>query len=72
MAAVFHRTNFLVDAEAFTAGLRFYLLLPQLLRLSSAPTLTDAPARPDMPDFSYEADSCRHCPTMVTLYAIAT
>ncbi len=54
----------LVEPPRFTAGLRSYLLLPQLLRLSTPPVLVDPPASSDAPDFSYEADACRHCPGM--------
>ena len=50
-----------ISPEQFTAGLRFYLLLPQLLRLSSAPAVVDVPA-PGARDFSYDADLCRHHP----------
>jgi len=55
----------LVEPPHFTAGLRSYLLLPQLLRLSTPPVLVDPPASSDAPDFSYEADACRHCPGRV-------
>ena len=55
----------IVEPPHFTAGLRSYLLLPQLLRLSTPPVLVDPPASSDAPDFSYEADACRHCPGRV-------
>jgi hypothetical protein len=55
----------LVEPPHFAAGLRSYLLLPQLLRLSTPPVLVDPPASSDAPDFSYEADACRHCPGRV-------
>jgi hypothetical protein len=44
------------------AKLSLYLLLPQLLRLSteSPPVLVDPPASSDTP-FSYKADAYRHC-----------
>ena len=51
-----------VEPHHFTAGLRSYLLLPQLLRLSTPPVLVDPPASPGARDHSYEADACRHCP----------
>jgi hypothetical protein len=51
-----------VEPHHFTAGLRSYLLLPQLLRLSTPPVLVDPPASPAARDHSYEADACRHCP----------
>jgi hypothetical protein len=54
-------SDLVVDPQYFIAGLRFYLLLPQLLRLSDVPALVDVPAQ-DQPNFSYEADPCRHCP----------
>ena len=41
------------------------MLLPQLLRLTTPPVLVDAPASPGAPDYSYEADACRHCPGRV-------
>ena len=33
-----------ISPEQFTAGLRFYLLLPLLLRLPTAPAVVDVPA----------------------------
>ena len=53
--------DLVVDSRYFIAGMRSYLLLPQLLHLSAAPTIVDAPADA-RPDYSYEADRCRHCP----------
>jgi hypothetical protein len=50
-------SDLVVDPQYFIAGLRFYLLLPQLLRLSDVPALVDVPAQ-DQPNFSYEADPC--------------
>ena len=44
----------------YISGLRLYLLLPQLLRMPTAPVLV-APPAPGAPDLSYEADACRHC-----------
>ena len=44
----------------YISGLRFYLLLPQLLRFPTAPVRVDPPAA-GAPDLSYEADACRHC-----------
>ena len=55
----------MVEAHHFTAGLRSYLLLPQLLRLATSPVLVSPPDSSDAPDFSYEADVCRHCPGRV-------
>ena len=49
-----------VGSADYIAGLRFYLLLPQLLRLPSMPVAADPPAEGAL-DFSYEADACRHC-----------
>ena len=54
-----------VEPHHFTAGLRSFLLLPQLLRLATPPVLVDPPASPGVLDFSYEADVCRHCPGCV-------
>jgi hypothetical protein len=45
----------IVEPPHFTAGLRSFLLLPQLLRLSTPPVLVDPPASSDAPDFSHEA-----------------
>ena len=50
-----------IPPELFVSGLRFYLLLPQLLRRTSAvPVMLDQP-REDRRDFSYQADLCRRC-----------
>jgi hypothetical protein len=49
-----------VGSSDYIAGLRFYLLLPQLLRLPSLPVVADPPAEGAL-DFSYEADACRLC-----------
>jgi hypothetical protein len=53
-------SDLVIDSRDFTSGLRSYLLLPQLLRLPSAPVIVD-PHVDGTPDFSYEADACRHC-----------
>jgi hypothetical protein len=50
-----------IEHADFVAGLRFYLLLPQLLRMPSDPATLDTPASDSSSDFSYEADVCRHC-----------
>jgi hypothetical protein len=54
-----------VEPHHFTAGLRSYLLLPQLLRLSTPPVLVDPLVSPGAADYSYEADACPHCPGRV-------
>ena len=53
-------SGLVVSHADYISGLRFYLLLPQLLRMPTPPALADPPA-PGAPDFSYEADACRHC-----------
>jgi hypothetical protein len=51
----------MLAGERFVAGLRFFLGLPQLLKLSPEEvTVVDPPSASF--DFSYEADSCRRCP----------
>ena len=53
-------SGLVVSHADYISGLRFYLLLPQLLRLPTAPVRVDPPAA-GAPDLSYEADACRHC-----------
>jgi hypothetical protein len=52
--------SLVIPHEQFISGLRFYLLLPQLLRVHTVPPTRVAPAV-DSADFSYQADACRHC-----------
>lgn len=58
-----------LDAERYISAARFFLGLPQLLRLSPAETVqVDVPhadALGPAPDFSYEADACRQCPGQI-------
>jgi hypothetical protein len=54
--------DLVVESRYFIAGMRSYLLLPQLLRLPAAPITVDAPASASLADYSYQADRCRHCP----------
>ena len=54
-----------IEPDRYIAGLRSYLLLPQLLRLSTPAVVVDPPLSASAPDFSYEADACRHCPGSV-------
>ena len=49
-----------IKADHYTAGVRAYLLMPQLLRRTVAPVWLDQRAD-GQPDFSYQADPCRHC-----------
>jgi len=51
--------SLVIPHAQFISGLRFYLLLPQLLRLRTAPIRVTAAA--GSADFSYQADACRHC-----------
>ena len=55
----------LVEPDRFIAGLRSYLLLPQLLRMPTPAVVVDPPASSGARDYSYEADACRHCPGRV-------
>ena len=48
-----------LDHRDYIAGMRFYLLLPQLLRTPR--TVTVDPPVAGVRDFSYQADACRHC-----------
>jgi hypothetical protein len=48
-----------LDDRDYIAGMRFYLLLPQLLRTPR--TVTVDPPVAGVRDFSYQADACRHC-----------
>ena len=60
-----------LGGAVFIAQSRFYLLLPQLLRLSGTPGIVDDPVHPGADSFSvptdlsYEADVCRQCPNTV-------
>jgi hypothetical protein len=56
--------NLAIDHKDFISGMRFYLLLPQLLRTSRHVTV-EAPSIPGAKDLSYQADVCRHCPGSV-------
>jgi hypothetical protein len=49
-----------IKADHYTAGVRAFLLMPQLLRRTVDPVWLD---RRDsgQPDYSYQADPCRHC-----------
>lgn len=51
--------DLVIDHKAYISGLRFFLLLPQLLRTPRYETV-DRPA-PGARDFSYQADACHHC-----------
>ena len=48
-----------LDHRDYIAGMRFYLLLPQLL--PTPRTVTVDPPVAGVRDFSYQADACRHC-----------
>lgn len=49
-----------ISPRDFISGLRFFLLLPQLLRLPAEPVVVDR--TPDStPDYSYDADLCPRC-----------
>ena len=64
-------SNLTLGGAVFIAQSRFYLLLPQLLRLDGTPGIVDDPVHPgagsfSVPaDLSYEADVCRQCPDAV-------
>ena len=58
------RDKLVIDHKDYISGMRFYLLLPQLLRTSRHVTV-EPPSVPGARDFSYQADVCRHCPGAV-------
>jgi hypothetical protein len=55
-------SDHMLEEERYISALRFFLLLPQLLRFDPAEArIADAPVSDDGPDFSYQADACRQC-----------
>ena len=58
------RDKLVIDHKDYISGMRFYLLLPQLLRTSRHVTV-EPPSEPGAKDVSYQANVCRHCPGAV-------
>ena len=52
----------MIAGERFISAARFFLGLPQLLKLTDEEVLRADPPAQDGPDYSYEADACRRCP----------